>query len=136
MCLIYDGDVETVNHLFFLCDITSSIMFRIGRCWNIYIPVMALFEDWLAWFSSFRLYESKKVYLEVVFWLCCGRFGAIGTTFYLGEKSGDWWIFLIGLLLNRSFGLIIEVEERFPWIGLGGYKILESLLLNFFFMIL
>ena len=64
LCPICSSDVETVNHLFFSCDMAFDLWALDGRWWGVDVPVM--------WIDGLRMRKGVRETLEaaclVVMW--------------------------------------------------------------------
>ena len=65
-CGICDVDLETVNHLFFSCDMVMTIWVNIAKWWDIDIPVCSNMQEWVTWIDGVRLRSGVKRCLEVI----------------------------------------------------------------------
>ena len=75
-CSICDTDLETVNHLFFSCNMAMTLWVNISKWWDIDIPVCSNMQEWVIWLDGVRLRLGVKRCLEVVclttMWLIWG----------------------------------------------------------------
>ncbi|GKB35100.1 RNA-directed DNA polymerase, eukaryota, reverse transcriptase zinc-binding domain protein [Tanacetum coccineum] len=71
-------DVETVNHLFFSCDLAKDLWSLLARWWGLDIPVCSTILDWYAWLDELVISSKARVFLEA---LGVGRYSYV---VYLG----------------------------------------------------
>ncbi|PWA40157.1 reverse transcriptase domain, Reverse transcriptase zinc-binding domain protein [Artemisia annua] len=67
LCPICEGCSETVNHIFFECSFVTQVYNRFARWWDIHIPGLSSYVQWLEWFDSVRLPRVHKQLLEAAF---------------------------------------------------------------------
>ena len=72
-CPVCHEGVETSDHLFFSCSVSSAIVSRFLGWWGLPNVGISSYQGWLTWFNGLRLRKEVKDYLE-------------GTMFVL------WWI--------------------------------------------
>ncbi|GKD63571.1 RNA-directed DNA polymerase, eukaryota [Tanacetum coccineum] len=68
LCAICEGCSETTNHAFFECPFVVQVYKRFARWWDINIPGLSSYVQWLEWLGSIRLSNMKKQLLEASFW--------------------------------------------------------------------
>nr|GEX75577.1 RNA-directed DNA polymerase, eukaryota, reverse transcriptase zinc-binding domain protein [Tanacetum cinerariifolium] len=66
LCPVCDRDVETSNHLFFLCEMAVDLWVLVARWWELDIPVTSSVLEWVAWIDSARLPIKVRNCLDVV----------------------------------------------------------------------
>ncbi|GJR66693.1 RNA-directed DNA polymerase, eukaryota, reverse transcriptase zinc-binding domain protein [Tanacetum coccineum] len=66
LCPICQVDVETINNIFFSCDMALVLWAKLARWWSIDIPIYANFLEWLEWISSLHLPKKVKDILKCV----------------------------------------------------------------------
>lgn len=71
LCPTCDSDVETVNHLFFSCELALDLWALVARWWEIDISICSSISDWDRWFGSLTLKHNTMLCLEVVFCTMC-----------------------------------------------------------------
>ncbi|GKA66100.1 RNA-directed DNA polymerase, eukaryota, reverse transcriptase zinc-binding domain protein [Tanacetum coccineum] len=64
LCPVCNEDVETVNHLFFSCDMAKDLWSLLARWWGLDIPVCSTILDW----------ESHGIYLLSERWWISNHF--------------------------------------------------------------
>nr|GEV76085.1 probable LRR receptor-like serine/threonine-protein kinase At1g63430 [Tanacetum cinerariifolium] len=65
-CLVCQVDVETINHIFFSCDMAFVLWAKLARWWSLDIPICTIFLEWLEWIGSLHLPKKVKDILEGV----------------------------------------------------------------------
>ena len=63
---ICNEDVETVNHLFFSCDMAKDLWSLLARWWELDIPFCLNISDWFSWLDSLSIPLKARVFLEGV----------------------------------------------------------------------
>ncbi|GKE58687.1 RNA-directed DNA polymerase, eukaryota, reverse transcriptase zinc-binding domain protein, partial [Tanacetum coccineum] len=66
ICPVCNEDVETVNHLFFSCDMAKDLWSLLARWWGLDIPVCSTILDWYAWLDELVISSKARVFLEDV----------------------------------------------------------------------
>ncbi|GJY12154.1 RNA-directed DNA polymerase, eukaryota, reverse transcriptase zinc-binding domain protein [Tanacetum coccineum] len=56
--------VETTDHLFFSCPVTSAIVDRVLVWWGFSCIDFSMYRDWLSWIEDLKLMKEVKVYVE------------------------------------------------------------------------
>ncbi|GJW79512.1 RNA-directed DNA polymerase, eukaryota [Tanacetum coccineum] len=64
-CPICSSAGESCSHLLFSCNMAQFLYRKVARWWEVDIPDLLSYEDWLAWFTSLRLPKGFKDVLEV-----------------------------------------------------------------------
>ncbi|GJY65523.1 RNA-directed DNA polymerase, eukaryota, reverse transcriptase zinc-binding domain protein [Tanacetum coccineum] len=59
LCPLCMEDVETVNHIFFSCNMATVLWGLFASWWELDIPVCANVEDWFGWIDS--LHRSNRI---------------------------------------------------------------------------
>nr|GEW73720.1 hypothetical protein [Tanacetum cinerariifolium] len=72
---------ESCSHLLFSCIMARLLISKVARWWELDIPDLLSYEDWLDWFNSLRLPKGVKDILE-------GRNGCLDTN-RLREMSDE-----------------------------------------------
>ncbi|GJZ49248.1 RNA-directed DNA polymerase, eukaryota, reverse transcriptase zinc-binding domain protein [Tanacetum coccineum] len=62
-CLL---DVETVNHIFFNCEMAKDLWSLLAKWWELDIPVCANISDWFDWLEEVRVNAKARSILEGV----------------------------------------------------------------------
>ncbi|GKB49550.1 RNA-directed DNA polymerase, eukaryota, reverse transcriptase zinc-binding domain protein [Tanacetum coccineum] len=66
LCPICQMDIETINHIFFSCDMALDLWAKLARWWDLDIPICANIFEWLDWIGTSQLLNKVKDYLEGV----------------------------------------------------------------------
>nr|GEW97871.1 RNA-directed DNA polymerase, eukaryota, reverse transcriptase zinc-binding domain protein [Tanacetum cinerariifolium] len=59
-------DVETVNHIFFSCEMAKDLWALLARWWELDIPFCSNFLEWSSWLDSSHLPSKVKIFLDGV----------------------------------------------------------------------
>nr|GEV49786.1 RNA-directed DNA polymerase, eukaryota [Tanacetum cinerariifolium] len=59
-------DVETVNHIFFSCELPKDLWALLARWWELDIPFCSNFLEWSSWLDSSHLPSKAKIFLDGV----------------------------------------------------------------------
>ncbi|GJX36639.1 RNA-directed DNA polymerase, eukaryota, reverse transcriptase zinc-binding domain protein [Tanacetum coccineum] len=79
LCPTCQLDVETVNHIFFICEMAKDLWSLLAKWWELDIPIWANISDWYDWLDDVRVAAKARSILEGVGGLLCGLFGTYGT---------------------------------------------------------
>lgn len=66
LCHICHEDVETVNHIFFTCDLAKVLWALLAKWWELDVPFCASISDWLSWIDSLSISSKARVFLDGV----------------------------------------------------------------------
>nr|GEV62280.1 hypothetical protein [Tanacetum cinerariifolium] len=66
LCPIYHEDVETVNHIFFTCDLAKVLWALLAKWWELDVPFCASISDCLSWLDSSSISSKARVFLDSV----------------------------------------------------------------------
>ncbi|GJY15782.1 RNA-directed DNA polymerase, eukaryota, reverse transcriptase zinc-binding domain protein [Tanacetum coccineum] len=66
VCPIFQMDIETINHIFFSCDVALDLWAKLARWWDFDIPICANIFEWFDWIGTLQLSNKLKDYLEGV----------------------------------------------------------------------
>ncbi|GJZ83465.1 RNA-directed DNA polymerase, eukaryota, reverse transcriptase zinc-binding domain protein [Tanacetum coccineum] len=66
LCPIFQLDVETINHIFFSCDMALDLWAKLARWSDLDIPMCANISDWFGWIDSLHMSNRVKSSLEGV----------------------------------------------------------------------
>ncbi|GJR18741.1 RNA-directed DNA polymerase, eukaryota, reverse transcriptase zinc-binding domain protein [Tanacetum coccineum] len=66
LCSICGEDVETVNHIFFSCEMAKDLWALLAKWWSLDIPICSNFSEWSSWLDSLHLSSKKKLFLDGV----------------------------------------------------------------------
>ncbi|GKE15408.1 RNA-directed DNA polymerase, eukaryota, reverse transcriptase zinc-binding domain protein, partial [Tanacetum coccineum] len=59
-------DSETINHIFFSCDMALDLWAKLARWWNLNFPMCANILEWFEWIGSLHMSNRVKSSLEGV----------------------------------------------------------------------
>ncbi|KAL4563958.1 hypothetical protein LXL04_028007 [Taraxacum kok-saghyz] len=65
-CGVCDDDLETVNHLFFSCEMAVDLWTKVVKWWDIDIPLCSTMREWATWMHGVRIRDGAKRCLEAV----------------------------------------------------------------------
>ncbi|GJZ90239.1 putative RNA-directed DNA polymerase, eukaryota, reverse transcriptase zinc-binding domain protein [Tanacetum coccineum] len=65
LCLICLDDVESVNHLFFSCELAKVLWDLLAKWWELDIPVCANISEWYVWLDYVHV-PSKVAHLNFI----------------------------------------------------------------------
>ncbi|GKB85744.1 RNA-directed DNA polymerase, eukaryota, reverse transcriptase zinc-binding domain protein, partial [Tanacetum coccineum] len=66
LCPICLDDVESVNHLFFSCELAKVLWDLLAKWWELDIPVCANISEWYVWLDSLHVPSKVLSFLEGV----------------------------------------------------------------------
>ncbi|GKC59498.1 RNA-directed DNA polymerase, eukaryota, reverse transcriptase zinc-binding domain protein [Tanacetum coccineum] len=66
LCSICGEDVETVNHIFFSCEMAKDLWALLSKWWSLDIPICSNFSECSSWLDSLHLSSKKKLFLDEV----------------------------------------------------------------------
>ncbi|GKE62814.1 RNA-directed DNA polymerase, eukaryota, reverse transcriptase zinc-binding domain protein, partial [Tanacetum coccineum] len=66
LCPNCQEDVETVNHIFFTCEMASTLWSMLANWWEVDIPLCANMEDWISWLETSHFSKKVRVILDGV----------------------------------------------------------------------
>ncbi|GJY70827.1 RNA-directed DNA polymerase, eukaryota, reverse transcriptase zinc-binding domain protein [Tanacetum coccineum] len=66
LCPICGDDVETINHLFFTCEMARVLWANLACWWDLDVPFCSSFSDWICWLDSSHLSAKGKFFLDGV----------------------------------------------------------------------
>ncbi|GJY14937.1 RNA-directed DNA polymerase, eukaryota, reverse transcriptase zinc-binding domain protein, partial [Tanacetum coccineum] len=66
LCPICQDDVESVNHIFFSCEMAKVLWDLLARWWELDIPVCANISEWYSWLDSLHASPKVRSFLEGV----------------------------------------------------------------------
>nr|GEV87829.1 RNA-directed DNA polymerase, eukaryota [Tanacetum cinerariifolium] len=66
LCPICLDDVESVNHLFFTCELAKALWDLLAKLWELDIPICANILEWYAWLDSLNVPSKVSTFLEGV----------------------------------------------------------------------
>nr|GEX26521.1 RNA-directed DNA polymerase, eukaryota [Tanacetum cinerariifolium] len=59
LCHIYKEDVESVNHIFFSCEMAKALWDLFAKWWKLDIPFCDNIFDWFSWLDSLKVSNKK-----------------------------------------------------------------------------
>ncbi|GKD22003.1 RNA-directed DNA polymerase, eukaryota, reverse transcriptase zinc-binding domain protein, partial [Tanacetum coccineum] len=59
-------DVETVNHIFFNCEMAKDLWALLAKWWELDIPICANISEWYSWLDGVRVASKSRLILEGV----------------------------------------------------------------------
>lgn len=65
-CVNCCNGLETINHVFFTCNMAMDLWSLCGRWCGLNIPILLSWDDWRIWMESLRLVNHKKKILEAI----------------------------------------------------------------------
>ncbi|GJU52604.1 ribonuclease H-like domain-containing protein [Tanacetum coccineum] len=81
LCPICQEDVETVNHIFFSCEMATDLWSLLAKWWDLDIPFCASMEDWFLWLDTSSFSKKVRIFSKV----------------WEGFSYGPFGVFVIGL---------------------------------------
>ncbi|GJZ22800.1 RNA-directed DNA polymerase, eukaryota, reverse transcriptase zinc-binding domain protein [Tanacetum coccineum] len=66
LCLICQEDVETINHIFFSCNMAMDLWAKFARWWELVIPICTNISEWFDWLGSLHVSSKTKSIIEGV----------------------------------------------------------------------
>nr|GEV12839.1 putative RNA-directed DNA polymerase, eukaryota, reverse transcriptase zinc-binding domain protein [Tanacetum cinerariifolium] len=66
LCPIFHEDVETVNHLFFSCEVAKDLWGLLAKCWELDVPFCVNISEWLLWLDSAPIPAKARPLLDGV----------------------------------------------------------------------
>ncbi|GKA65068.1 RNA-directed DNA polymerase, eukaryota [Tanacetum coccineum] len=67
LCPICEECSESTAHVFFQSSFVAQVYSRLGMWWDINIPDLRSYSQWLEWFGSIRLNKFQKQFLKASF---------------------------------------------------------------------
>ncbi|GJS31979.1 putative reverse transcriptase domain-containing protein [Tanacetum coccineum] len=68
-CPICSSAGESCSHLLFSCNMARILINKVAHCWELDIPDLLSYEEWLDWFKVLRLPKGIKDILEGIFYV-------------------------------------------------------------------
>ncbi|GJV17798.1 hypothetical protein Tco_1363121 [Tanacetum coccineum] len=62
-----NGNMESLNHIFFECNIAKDIWMLVRKWCDISFPPFTSYEHWKCWFTSWQVVKEKSRRLSVIF---------------------------------------------------------------------
>ncbi|GJZ15913.1 RNA-directed DNA polymerase, eukaryota [Tanacetum coccineum] len=66
LCPICQEDVETINHIFFSCNMAMDLWAKFARWWELDIPICTNISEWFDWLGSLHVSSKIKSIIEGV----------------------------------------------------------------------
>ncbi|GJR32563.1 RNA-directed DNA polymerase, eukaryota, reverse transcriptase zinc-binding domain protein [Tanacetum coccineum] len=66
LCPICMDDVETVNHIFFSCNMAKDIWSLFAKWWELDIPVCANISEWFEWVDALHISNKARMIIKGV----------------------------------------------------------------------
>ncbi|GJT76979.1 RNA-directed DNA polymerase, eukaryota, reverse transcriptase zinc-binding domain protein [Tanacetum coccineum] len=66
LCPICQEDVESVNHIFFSCEMAKALWDLFAKWWELDIPFCDNISDWFTWFDSLKVSNKVRSFIEGV----------------------------------------------------------------------
>ncbi|GKE19291.1 RNA-directed DNA polymerase, eukaryota, reverse transcriptase zinc-binding domain protein [Tanacetum coccineum] len=66
LCPTCQEDVETVNHIFFKCDLAKQLWALLARWWDFDFPFCENIMEWHSWLDSSSLSSKARLFLDGV----------------------------------------------------------------------
>ncbi|GKE60098.1 RNA-directed DNA polymerase, eukaryota, reverse transcriptase zinc-binding domain protein, partial [Tanacetum coccineum] len=64
LCPNCSSDVETVNHIFFNCEMAKDLWALMAKWWELDIPICANISDWYSWLNSIHVSNRVRLIIE------------------------------------------------------------------------
>ncbi|GJY26955.1 retrovirus-related pol polyprotein from transposon TNT 1-94 [Tanacetum coccineum] len=64
LCPTCQSDVETVNHIFFNCDLAKDLWALLAKWWEMDILICANITEWYAWLDSLNISNMVRLCIE------------------------------------------------------------------------
>ena len=71
LCPICAAEVETVNHVFFSCEMAMDLRAMVARWWQVDIPILSCMAEWTNWIDTARVTTAVRKCLEAVSLALC-----------------------------------------------------------------
>nr|GFA48926.1 RNA-directed DNA polymerase, eukaryota, reverse transcriptase zinc-binding domain protein [Tanacetum cinerariifolium] len=101
LCPICRLDIETVNHLFFNCDMAKDLWALVAKWWELDVPLCSNISDWYSWLNGVRLTSMSGSILEVVY----GRLT-------IAICHNFMWLFFLELLIVIIEGILYGFQRE------------------------
>ncbi|GJW11426.1 RNA-directed DNA polymerase, eukaryota, reverse transcriptase zinc-binding domain protein [Tanacetum coccineum] len=118
LCPNCQEDVETVNHIFFTCEMASTLWSMLANWWEVDIPLCAIMEDWISWLETSHFSKKVRVVLDgvggVLLWHIWNYRNGLVFSNPPPKKS-----FLWDKVVSQSFLWITSRNPnfKFSWVG-------------------
>ncbi|GJU24286.1 RNA-directed DNA polymerase, eukaryota, reverse transcriptase zinc-binding domain protein [Tanacetum coccineum] len=66
LCPICHEDVESVNHIFFSCEMAKALWDLFAKWWELDIPFCDNISDWFTWLDSLKVSNKVRSFIEGV----------------------------------------------------------------------
>nr|GEV01165.1 RNA-directed DNA polymerase, eukaryota, reverse transcriptase zinc-binding domain protein [Tanacetum cinerariifolium] len=115
LCPMCGKAVESSRHLFFTCRLTSEIMSKISRLWDIGYMEITSYEEWLDWITNLRMSLKHKRIFEgicyVLWWYIWSRNKGI-----FGRESPPKASILDDVVSHSFYWCRSRCKASFSWI--------------------
>ncbi|GKB07586.1 RNA-directed DNA polymerase, eukaryota [Tanacetum coccineum] len=120
LCPLCNDVVESSSHLFFSCSLARQVLRLICRWWELEVPSLNSYIDWLSCLSNTRLSKLMKEILEgtcyISWWIIWRyRLDQLGISHYArGKVKCDWeklFTLLVKFLRMETEGLISKPQS-------------------------
>nr|GEY09072.1 RNA-directed DNA polymerase, eukaryota [Tanacetum cinerariifolium] len=129
LCPVCGKTVESTSHIFFTCQISSEILLKISRWWDIDYMEVSSYEEWLDWILSMRFsIKHKQLFERVCYVLWWHVWSFCNKCIFGSQLPSKALIFDDGCLV-RFIGVAIDVKCLI--FGLSGLKTPTLFLCNF-----
>ena len=118
LCPICEGCSEMVNHIFFECSFVTQVYNKFARWWDIHIPGLSSYVQWLEWFVSVQLPKVHKHLLEAAFMSLWWHVWCFRNSYIFGRLRSNESLFFDNLV-TTSFVLVNSRcrSLRLSWVG-------------------
>ncbi|GJR51810.1 RNA-directed DNA polymerase, eukaryota, reverse transcriptase zinc-binding domain protein [Tanacetum coccineum] len=115
---ICGDDVETINHLFFTCEIARVLWANLACWWDLDVPFCSSFSDWICWLDSSHLSAKGKFFLDgvggTVLWTIWNYRNRLIFSVDPPKKASLW-----DFIVSQSFLWISSRNPKFSFSWLG-----------------
>ncbi|GKD35815.1 RNA-directed DNA polymerase, eukaryota, reverse transcriptase zinc-binding domain protein, partial [Tanacetum coccineum] len=109
LCPIYQEDVESVNHIFFSCEMAKDLWELFAKWWELDIPFCDNIFDWFTWLDSLKVSNKVRSFIEGVGGRLCGLYGTIVIAWFSLLPLLRRHCIRILLFLNLFYGFHLEI---------------------------
>ncbi|GKD15026.1 RNA-directed DNA polymerase, eukaryota, reverse transcriptase zinc-binding domain protein, partial [Tanacetum coccineum] len=118
LCPICGDDVETINHLFFTCEMARVLWANLACWWDLDVPFCSSFSDWICWLDSSHLSAKGKLFLDgvggTVLWTIWNYRNRLIFSVDPPKKASLW-----DFIVSQSFLWISSRNPKFSFSWLG-----------------
>ncbi|GKE00918.1 RNA-directed DNA polymerase, eukaryota, partial [Tanacetum coccineum] len=101
---------ESCSHLLFSCIMARLLISKVARWWELDIPNLLSYEDWLSWFNSLRLPKGVKDILEGIFYVMWWVIWNFRNQSLFGSSQPRKDLLFDEILLLSFTGFLIDVK--------------------------